>query len=79
MGVFTPHNVDAVYFGWAGDGHIERFNVSHQMYYVMGYDAYNPLAGQAQDIRAAMAHRFLTSGVSDASCFYRLATMFMRR
>jgi hypothetical protein len=25
------------------------------MYYVMGYDAYNPLAGQAQDIRAAMA------------------------
>jgi hypothetical protein len=55
VGVFTPHNVDAVYFGWAGDGHIERFNVSHQMYYVMGYDAFNPLAGQAQDIRAAMA------------------------
>jgi len=55
VGVFTPHNVDAVYLGWAGDGHIERFNVSHQMYYVMGYDAYNPLAGQAQDIRAAMA------------------------
>ena len=55
VGVFTPHNIDAVYFGWAGDGHIERFNVSHQMYYVMGYDAYNPLAGQAQDIRAAMA------------------------
>jgi hypothetical protein len=55
VGVFTPHNVDAVYFGWAGDGHIERFNVSHQMYYVMGYDAYNPLSGQAQDIRAAMA------------------------
>ena len=27
VGVFTPHNIDAVYFGWAGDGHIERFNI----------------------------------------------------
>lgn len=55
VGVFPKHTIDAVYFGWAGDGHIERFNVSHQMYYVMGYDTFNPLAGQAQDIRAAMA------------------------
>ncbi|NBR05576.1 MAG: hypothetical protein EBT92_07385 [Planctomycetes bacterium] len=55
VGVFPQHTIDAVYFGWAGDGHIERFNVSHQMYYVMGYDTFNPLAGQAQDIRAAMA------------------------
>ena len=55
VGVFTPHNLDVAYLGWAGDGHIERFNVSHQIYYAMGYDTFNPLAGQAQNISAGMA------------------------
>src|SRR6266849_1470294 len=28
-GIFQPHMVDAVYFGWTGDGHIERYNINH--------------------------------------------------
>ncbi len=54
-GVFQEHRVDAVYFGWAGDGHIDRYNISHALYWVVGHDSLNPLAGQPQDINAQMA------------------------
>ncbi len=54
VGVFSPHQVDAYYLGWSGNGHINRFNVSHSMYYVTGTDELNPLAGQPQDISAFM-------------------------
>jgi hypothetical protein len=72
VGVFMPHRVDAVYLGWAGDGHINRFNVNHALYFVTGRDSLNPLAGQPIDISAQMAAlelsydrdwiRFRTSG-----------------
>jgi hypothetical protein len=52
VGTFTPHGVDVVYLGWAGDGHINRFNVTHQMYWALGYDSMNPLANQSQEISA---------------------------
>jgi hypothetical protein len=55
VGVFQPHRIDAVYLGWAGDGHIDRFNISHAFYWVVGRDTLNPLAGQEQDISAQMA------------------------
>ena len=55
VGVFQPHRVDAVYLGWAGDGHIDRYNISHAFYWVLGRDSLNPLAGQEQDINAQMA------------------------
>lgn len=55
VGVFKPHAVYAGYFGWAGDGHIGRFNVSHAFYEVVGYDTLNPLANQHQDINAQFA------------------------
>ena len=55
VGVFTPHRVDSVYFGWTGDGHINRFNVNHALYFVTGHDTLNPLAGQPIDISAQMA------------------------
>jgi hypothetical protein len=54
VGNFPRHTIDTAYLGWAGDGHIERYNVSHQLYYVIGHDTGNPLAGQAQDIRGAL-------------------------
>jgi hypothetical protein len=73
VGVFQPHEVDAFYLGWAGDGHINRFNVSHAFYWVLGYDTRNPLANQAQTINAQFAAvelsydrdyvRFRTSGM----------------
>jgi hypothetical protein len=55
VGVFTPHQVDVVYLGWTGDGHINRFNVSNAYYFAVGYDSLNPLANRAQEIRAHMA------------------------
>ncbi len=54
-GVFTPHQIDAYYFGWAGDGHIGRLNVSHAFYYVFGNDDLNPIAGRPIHIDAKMA------------------------
>ncbi len=54
VGVFAPHQVDAYYLGWAGNGHINRYNVSHAMYYVTGVDELNPIAGSRQDISAFM-------------------------
>ena len=54
VGVFAPHQVDAYYLGWAGNGHINRYNVSHAMYYATGVDELNPIAGSRQDISAFM-------------------------
>ena len=55
VGVFSPHQVEAYYFGHAGDGHIGRVNVSHAFYWVVGNDSFNPLAGRRVDINAKMA------------------------
>lgn len=72
VGVFQPHRVEAYYLGVAGDGHIDRFNVSHAFYWVTGRDSRNPIAGTRQRISAQMAAlelsydrdwaRFRTSG-----------------
>jgi hypothetical protein len=55
VGVFQPHEVNVVYLGWAGNGHIGRVNLTHQVYWALGHDSLNPLANQAQDINAQMA------------------------
>ena len=55
VGVYRPHQVEAYYFGHAGDGHIGRVNVSHAFYWVVGNDSFNPLAGRRVDINAKMA------------------------
>ncbi len=72
-GVFQPHRVEAHYFGVAGDGHIDRYNISSAFYWVLGRDSRNPIAGQATNISAQMAAvelsydrdwaRFRTSGM----------------
>jgi hypothetical protein len=54
-GVFQPHEVDAYYFGFAGDGHFDRINVSHAFYWVRGVDSMNPIAGRRIGIDAKMA------------------------
>lgn len=54
-GIFAPHEVNAHYLGFAGDGHIERVNVSHAAYWVLGEDELNPIAGQSTKISAFMA------------------------
>lgn len=55
VGVFQPHRVEAYYLGLAGDGHVDRFNVSHAAYWVVGRDSRNPIAGTPQSISAQMA------------------------
>ncbi len=55
VGVFLPHRIDAVYLGWTGDGHINRFNINHALYLVYGQDDLNPLANQKVSIEAEMA------------------------
>ncbi len=55
IGTVVPHDVDAFYFGWAGDGHINRLNLSHAFYEVVGHDSFNGLAGKPVDINAQMA------------------------
>lgn len=54
-GTFTPHRVEAHYLGWAGDGHIDRYNISHAFYWVLGRDSRNPIAGQPTSISAQLA------------------------
>jgi hypothetical protein len=55
VGVFAPHEVNAHYLGFAGDGHIERVNISHAAYWVTGEDELNPIAGRDVEISAWMA------------------------
>ncbi|HLJ92029.1 MAG TPA: hypothetical protein VKU02_02435 [Gemmataceae bacterium] len=55
VGVFEPHRLDVAYLGWAGDGHIGRYNISHAFYWALGRDSLNPIANQPQDINAQMA------------------------
>lgn len=49
-GVAAPHRVDAHYIGFAGDGHIGRYNITHAFYIALGHDQLNPIAGQPVDI-----------------------------
>lgn len=55
IGSFQPHDIDAYYLGWAGDGHIGIYNINHAFYQVFGRDSLNPIAGKSQDIDAQLA------------------------
>ena len=54
-GSFQQHSVNVAYLGWAGDGHWGRFNLTHQVYWAVGYDSMNPLANRPQTINGQMA------------------------
>jgi hypothetical protein len=54
VGNFQPHSVNVGYFGWAGDGHWGRYNLTHQFYWAFGHDSMNPLANRPQTINAQM-------------------------
>ncbi|MEE8586835.1 MAG: carboxypeptidase regulatory-like domain-containing protein, partial [Acidobacteriota bacterium] len=41
----TPKSVNAVYFGWAGDGHFGTLNINHAFYQVIGQEKPNQIAG----------------------------------
>ncbi len=54
-GIVTPHHVRSGYFGWTGDGHFGRYNITHAAYQVIGRDTFNQLAQRATRINAQMA------------------------
>jgi hypothetical protein len=55
VGDVAQHGVKAAYFGWAGEGHIGRYNITHALYQAIGHDSRNPIAGRKTDINAQMA------------------------
>ena len=54
-GVAAKHSVNSYFIGVNGDGHINRFNITHSFYEVLGRDELNPIAGQKVNINAQMA------------------------
>ncbi|HEX7901060.1 MAG TPA: hypothetical protein VF950_25090 [Planctomycetota bacterium] len=55
IGAVREHDVDALFFGWAGDGHIGRLNLTHAVYAARGKDEFNQIAGGETDIAAHLA------------------------
>jgi hypothetical protein len=55
IGVVTPHEIRSHYLGWAGNGHIGRWNITHAFYQALGRDDFNPIAAQPADVNAQMA------------------------
>ena len=55
IGAVQDHSLEAFYFGWTGDGHIGRLNISHAFYEVVGEDNFNGIAQRRVSINAQMA------------------------
>ncbi len=55
IGTIAPHDLQAYYIGFNGEGHIGRANLSHSLYHVFGTDDMNGIAGKSVDISAWMA------------------------
>lgn len=55
FGAGQPHEVEAFYLGWAGEGKLGPVDVSHAVYEVLGEDTLNPIAAQELDINAQLA------------------------
>jgi hypothetical protein len=55
IGIIQEKAVRAYYLGWAGDGHIGRFDLTHQFYQAMGEESYNAIAERKTEIDAQFA------------------------
>lgn len=55
IGFVMPHRVRSGYFGWTGDGHFGRWNITHAAYQAIGRDTFNQIANRATRINAQMA------------------------
>jgi hypothetical protein len=54
VGTPKPHAVNAAYFGFTGDGHIGRINVTNAFYEAVGRDNFNSITGKPENINAQM-------------------------
>jgi hypothetical protein len=52
IGAIRNKDVKAYYLGWAGDGHIGRFNITHQFYQALGTESFNPIPAKGVEINA---------------------------
>jgi hypothetical protein len=52
LGFEQPHKYNVTYFGFNGDGHFGRINLTHSFYYALGHDSFNELSGKPANIRA---------------------------
>jgi hypothetical protein len=55
VATIATKDVNAFYFGWAGDGHIGRMNITHQFYQAVGNESFNQIAAQRVNINAQLA------------------------
>ena len=55
IGLVKPHDVRSSYFGWTGNGHIGRLNLTHAFYQVVGTDEFNPIEAREVGVNARMA------------------------
>ncbi len=52
FGTGRPHNYDVTYFGYNGDGHIGKWNITASAYYAVGSDERGMFSGRKEDIGA---------------------------
>ena len=55
IGNIQEHRIDADYFGWTGDGHIGKLNLTHAFYETLGHDTFNQIAAKKTGINAQLA------------------------
>jgi len=55
VGLIGGHDYEVYYVGIGGDGHIERLNLTFQLYGALGHDDYNSIAQRSQDIESFFA------------------------
>jgi hypothetical protein len=55
IGTIVRHRIDTSYYGFTGDGHIGRTNITNAFYEALGTDKFNQLAGRETKINAQLA------------------------
>ena len=73
IGTIAPHRIDAHYFGWTGDGHVGKLNLTHAFYDVLGNDSFNQIAAQKTGINA----QFAAVELSMDRDYFRVRTSFL--
>jgi hypothetical protein len=78
IGFIMPHRVDADYFGWTGDGHIGRVNVTHAFYEVLGNESYNQFSNKfIQDSTTGINAQLAAIELSYDRDYLRFRTSFL--
>src|SRR5208337_1500547 len=54
VGTVRPHTINVGYYGFTGDGHIGRINVTDAFYEAYGRDSFNQIAGRSVTVNAQM-------------------------